>query len=42
MSNAIRLTVGVLGDADVTYDFGNREIVREEKFDGEHVFYLAL
>jgi alpha-L-rhamnosidase len=42
MSNAIRLTVGVLGNADVTYNFGNREIVKEEKFDGEHVFYLAL
>ena len=42
MPNAIRLTVGVFGSADVTYNFGNREIVKEEKVDGEHVFYLAL
>jgi alpha-L-rhamnosidase len=40
--DAIRLTVGVFGNADVVYDFGSRTVIREENCDGERVFYLSL
>ena len=40
-ADEICLTVGVLGDADVVYDFGDRAVLRKEERDGEQVFYLS-
>ena len=40
-ADEICLTVGVFGNADVAYDFGNRRVLRKEERDGEKVFYLS-
>jgi alpha-L-rhamnosidase len=40
-ADEICLTVGVLGDADVVYDFGDSAVLRKEERDGERVFYIS-
>ena len=40
-ADEICLTVGVFGNADVVYDFGDRAVLHKEEHEGEQVFYLS-